>query len=92
MRNEDRADVGAVERELEDLGKVIRRAAGELTEKLDRYGVSGLDVTVTLNWINMLRRRREVMILELGRLGWKGEQATGNGQRGTGEDSSLRSE
>lgn len=78
MRNEDQVDVGAVERELDDLGKVIRRAAGELTEKLDRHGVGDLDVTVTLNWINTLRRRREVMILELARLGWKEGQGTGS--------------
>ena len=67
-----------VKRELYDLGKVIRRAAGELTEKLDRHGVGDLDVTVALNWINTLRRRREVMILELARLGWKEGQGTGS--------------
>lgn len=70
-----------VRRELDELGKVIRRAAGELAEKLDRHGVGDLDVTVTLNWINTLRRRREVMILELARL----EQASGYRRQGTGE-------
>ena len=68
-----------VEKQLHKNAEVLLRAARELEGILERGEPWGLDVTTQLNWIHTLARNRELILLELGRRGWKPGHGGGDG-------------
>lgn len=71
MEREDANRDEAVKKELKELAEVLRRACVELEEMIAEGKMLQLCVTSQLNWMYSLKRRREVMLMELARHGWK---------------------